>query len=73
MPGESYSLKPGNAFRRISGTPADGEWEIEMLDEEALKTAVPAGECWIDGAKCVDFRDAQGREWAQTKVMARDK
>lgn len=64
---EPYSLKPGYAFLRI-----DGEWETEIVDEEALKTAKPAGECRIDGAECVDFRDAQGREWAQTKVMARD-
>ncbi len=64
---EPFSLKPGYAYRRL-----EGEWEIEIVDEVALTTAVPAGECHIDGAECVDFRDSQGREWAQTKVMARE-
>jgi hypothetical protein len=68
MPGENFSLKPGYAFLKVNG-----EWEIEVADEEALKTAVPSGECVIDDAKCVGFVDAQKRSWAQTKVMARNK
>lgn len=63
----TYSLKSGYAYLRT-----EGEWETEITDEEAVQTAQPAGECVIDGVPCVDFRDAQGREWAQTKVMARN-
>lgn len=64
-----FSLKPGYAYRRVEGQVG---WEVEIADEEALRTAVPAGECWIDNIRCVDFVDAKGRSWAQTKATARN-
>lgn len=62
-----YSLKPGEAFRRI-----DGEWEPDTVDQVALDTWVPSGNCTINGVSCVDFTDGYGRSWAQPKDIARD-